>query len=50
MTILLAILVGLAIGAALALVKLPVAAPPTLPGVLTVAGISLGYWIVTVLR
>ena len=50
MTILLAIVVGLAIGALLATLGLPVAAPPTLPGVLTVAGISLGYAIVVVLK
>lgn len=39
--------VGLAIGGVLALGKLPVAAPPTLAGVLGVVGISFGYWLVS---
>ena len=50
MTLLGALVVGLAIGGLLAMLKLPVAAPPTLAGVLTVAGISLGYWLVGVVK
>ena len=50
MRLLVALVVGLMIGGLLALMRLPIAAPPTLAGVLIVAGISCGYWVVGVIR
>ncbi|MGY4688382.1 XapX domain-containing protein [Salibacterium sp. K-3] len=40
---LLSLLTGLGVGFLFALVRLPIPAPPALPGVLGVAGIFLGY-------
>ena len=43
---LLGILVALVIGAVIRLLKLPIPAPPTIYGALTVLGITLGYLVV----
>ena len=40
-------LVGIVVGAAFALPKLPVPAPPTLAGLMGIFGLWLGYGIVT---
>lgn len=48
---LLALVAGLIVGFLFALIKLPIPAPPALPGVLGIIGIYLGYklyqWIMT---
>ncbi len=41
--IMLAILAGLIVGFVFALIKLPIPAPPALPGIMGIVGIFLGY-------
>lgn len=46
MTYLLAVAAGLAAGAFFAALRLPVPAPPTIPGVLGIVGLWAGYTLV----
>lgn len=45
--VLLALVVGLAVGALFGGVRLPIPAPPTLAGVAGVVGVYLGYLLIT---
>lgn len=44
---LLSLATGVLVGIVFALVKLPIPAPPVLSGVISIAGITIGYWIVS---
>jgi len=48
-TVLLALLAGVAAGALFAYLRIPVPAPPTLPGIMGIVGLFLGYRIVNTL-
>lgn len=47
--ILLALVAGLVVGAIFTLIKLPLPAPPALPGIVGILGIYLGYKLVNFL-
>lgn len=44
--IVLSLLVGLAVGALVGGVKLPVPAPPTVAGIAGILGITVGWWLI----
>jgi len=48
-TVALALLTGVAAGALFAYLRIPVPAPPTLPGIMGIVGLFLGYRIVNAL-